>query len=176
MDLREVLKAVMNQNSMLKRELADLKKKIDDSTKEKGEGASGFQGGGPQTTNDNSTAKSTKGSAPWNTRERRWSREISSCSGPGVSGGEDECGRRDTRSGRQSTLGRLSSRWTRTSSSTRVVAWGASGWKSWGWMLGSRSKGIWEHRIQDISEGLDLDVEAYQTAPFETEILERARL
>ena len=34
-DLREVLKAVMNQNSMLKRELADLKKKIDDSTKEK---------------------------------------------------------------------------------------------------------------------------------------------
>ena len=35
MDLREVLKAVMNQNSMLKRELADLKKKIDDSTKEK---------------------------------------------------------------------------------------------------------------------------------------------
>ena len=34
-DLKEVLKAVMNQNSMLKRELADLKKKIDDSAKEK---------------------------------------------------------------------------------------------------------------------------------------------
>ncbi|CAK9080955.1 unnamed protein product, partial [Durusdinium trenchii] len=34
-DIQEVLRAVMSQNSMLKRELAELKKKVDDSTKEK---------------------------------------------------------------------------------------------------------------------------------------------
>ena len=38
MDLKEVMKAVMAQNSMLKRELADLKKKIEDSNKEKDRG------------------------------------------------------------------------------------------------------------------------------------------
>ena len=34
-DIQEVLRAVMSQNSMLKRELAELKKKVDDSYKEK---------------------------------------------------------------------------------------------------------------------------------------------
>ena len=33
-DIQEVLRAVMSQNSMLKRELADLKKRIEDSGKE----------------------------------------------------------------------------------------------------------------------------------------------
>ena len=38
MDLKDVMKAVMAQNSMLKRELADLKKKVEDSNKEKDRG------------------------------------------------------------------------------------------------------------------------------------------
>ena len=38
MDLKDVMKAVMAQNSMLKRELADLKKKDEDSNKEKDRG------------------------------------------------------------------------------------------------------------------------------------------
>ncbi|CAK9080208.1 unnamed protein product, partial [Durusdinium trenchii] len=38
MELKEVMKAVMAQNSMLKRELADLKKRIEDSNKEKDRG------------------------------------------------------------------------------------------------------------------------------------------
>ena len=35
MDMKEVFKMIMSQNSMLKKELADLKKKVEDSNKER---------------------------------------------------------------------------------------------------------------------------------------------
>ena len=126
LDLREVLKAVMNQNSMLKRELADLKKKIDDSTKEKD-----FKVEVPRPPTTTPPPSPPQGPPPGTPEREGGAGKPRLAAVPEFCGGEDECGGRDT------TLGRLSSGWTRTSSGTRVVAWGASGWKSWDWMFGS---------------------------------------